>query len=103
MKPSAILGRLLFFHGDHQESGRYLKVSEDAASPDDAATQAVWRGTRARLLVAAGDARPATEMADSAVAIVSATRRITDASAASPSGVPSAGPSSEWYSRSMKR
>jgi tetratricopeptide (TPR) repeat protein len=70
---AAILGRLLFFHGDHEEAARYLKISEDAASPDDAATQAVWRGTRARLLVATGDGQSAMDLADSAVAIVSAT------------------------------
>jgi DNA-binding SARP family transcriptional activator len=70
---AAILGRLLFFHGDHEEAARYLKISKDAASPDDAATQAVWRGTRARLLVATGDGQSAMDLADSAVAIVSAT------------------------------
>lgn len=70
---AAILGRLMFFHGDHEESDKYLKISEDAASPDDVATQAVWRGTRARLLVIAGDGKPATDLASSAVAIVSAT------------------------------
>jgi ATP/maltotriose-dependent transcriptional regulator MalT len=70
---AAILGRLMFFHGDHEESDRHLKISEDAASPDDTATQAVWRGTRARLLVITGDRRSATNMADSAVEIISST------------------------------
>ncbi|HUA03447.1 MAG TPA: BTAD domain-containing putative transcriptional regulator [Solirubrobacteraceae bacterium] len=70
---AAILGRLLFVHGDHDESARFLKISEEAASPDDAATQAVWRGTRARLLATAGDGKSATDMADSAVAIISKT------------------------------
>ncbi len=70
---AAVLGRLLFFHGEHGESDRYLKISEDCSSPDDVAAQTVWRGTRARLLVTAGDPRQAEEVANSAVAIISAT------------------------------
>ena len=70
---AAMLGRLEFFAGDHDEADRYLRISEDASSPDDVAAQTVWRGTRARWLVAAGGAREAEELADSAVAIVSAT------------------------------
>ena len=62
----------MFFHGDHEESDKYPKISEDPASPDDVATQAVWRGTRARLLVIAGDGNR-DHLASSAVAIVSAT------------------------------
>jgi DNA-binding SARP family transcriptional activator/class 3 adenylate cyclase len=70
---AAMLGRLLFFAGDHDEADRYLRISEDASSPDDVAAQTVWRGTRARWLAVAGGAREAEELADSAVAIVAAT------------------------------
>lgn len=70
---AAMLGRLSFFAGDHDEADRYLRISEDSSSPDDVAAQTVWRGTRARWLVTAGSGREAEELADSAVAIVSAT------------------------------
>jgi DNA-binding SARP family transcriptional activator len=70
---AAVLARLLFFHGDHDECGRYLKITEESASPDDVSAQAVWRGTRARLVMTAGDARDAQALADSAVAAVSGT------------------------------
>jgi DNA-binding SARP family transcriptional activator len=70
---AAMLGRLLFFHGDYDESERYLQISEDCASPDDVAAQTFWRGTLARLLIAAGNPRRAQQLADRAVAIVSTT------------------------------
>ena len=70
---AAMLGRLEFFVGDHAEADRYLRISEEAASPDDVATQTVWRGTRARWLVAAGSGREAEELANSAVAILDST------------------------------
>ena len=70
---AAVLARLLFFTGDHDECGRYLKITEECASPDDVSAQAVWRGTRARLLMTVRDARDARRLADSAVAAVSAT------------------------------
>ncbi len=70
---AAILARLLFFHGDLNESDRYLTISKESASPDDVAAQTVWRGTRARWLMAAGNLQDAEDLADSAVAAVSAT------------------------------
>jgi DNA-binding SARP family transcriptional activator len=70
---AAMLGRVLFFTGDYDECDRYLTISETAASPDDLAAQTVWRGTRARWLLAAGDLQAAGDMADSAVAAVSTT------------------------------
>jgi DNA-binding SARP family transcriptional activator len=70
---AAMLGRLLFFHGDLGEADRYLKVSEHSASPDDVGAQAVWRGTRARLLIASGDQALAEKLAESAVQAASPT------------------------------
>ncbi|MBV9310653.1 MAG: AAA family ATPase [Solirubrobacterales bacterium] len=70
---AAVLGRLLFFDGDYDESDRYLKISEECASPDDVAAQTVWRGTRARLLTVAAELRDAKELAKSAVAAVTDT------------------------------
>jgi DNA-binding SARP family transcriptional activator len=70
---AAILGRLLFFHGAVPEAERYLKISEEFASSDDVGAQTVWRGTRARLLVTAGDQLSAKALADSAVDAASPT------------------------------
>jgi hypothetical protein len=68
-----MLGRLLFFHGALPEADRYLKISEEFASPDDVGAQTVWRGTRARLLVTAGDQLSAEKLANSAVDAASPT------------------------------
>ena len=70
---AAMLSRLLFFCGDYEQCGRYLAISEESASPDDAAAQAVWRGTRARLLAATGELSGARRLADSAVDALTAT------------------------------
>jgi hypothetical protein len=70
---AAMLGRLLFFHGALPEADRYLKISEEFASPDDVGAQTVWRGTRARLLVTAGDQLSAEKLANSAVDAASPT------------------------------
>jgi tetratricopeptide (TPR) repeat protein len=70
---AAMLGRLLFFHGDLREADLYLNVSEQSASPDDVGAQAVWRGTRARLLIASGDQALAEKLADTAVEAASPT------------------------------
>ena len=70
---AAMLGRLLFFHGDHDECDRYLKITEECDSPDDVGAETVWRGTRARLLMVGGGLQEARQLADSAVAAVSAT------------------------------
>lgn len=70
---AAILGRLLFFRGALPDAERYLKISEECASPDDVGAQTVWRGTRARLLITAGDQLSAEKLADSAVEAASPT------------------------------
>jgi hypothetical protein len=70
---AAMLGRLLFFHGALPEADRYLKISEECASSDDVGAQTVWRGTRARLLITAGDHLSAKTLADSAVDAASPT------------------------------
>jgi len=70
---AAMLSRLLFFCGDYDGCERYLTISAESASPDDAAAQAVWRGTRARLLAATGALAEARRLADSAVGALAAT------------------------------
>jgi hypothetical protein len=53
---AAFLARAVLAQGRHDEAERLTQVSEDIASDDDLFTQAMWRGTRAKLLARRGDA-----------------------------------------------
>jgi tetratricopeptide (TPR) repeat protein len=53
---AAFLARAVLAQGRYDEAERLTQVSEDATSDDDLVTQAMWRGTRARLLARRGDA-----------------------------------------------
>lgn len=66
---SALLARVHCAQGHFMEAERYCAVSAEASTPDDIVSQAVWRGTRARLLARAGDAGSAIELATTAVAL----------------------------------
>jgi hypothetical protein len=48
-------------------------MSEEAASSDDAVSQVLWRGTRAKLLARAGELEAARALADEAVRFADAT------------------------------
>jgi hypothetical protein len=63
---AALLARAELFGGDPVEAGRLTRVSEETAASDDIVSQALWRGTRARL-AAAEDAIAAEELAREAV------------------------------------
>ncbi|HEY6771632.1 MAG TPA: hypothetical protein VI035_04170, partial [Solirubrobacterales bacterium] len=52
---AAFLARAVLAQGRHDEAERLTQVSEDIASDDDLFTQAMWRGTRAKLLARRGD------------------------------------------------
>ncbi|HEX2506157.1 MAG TPA: AAA family ATPase [Gaiellaceae bacterium] len=52
---AAYLADALYAQGRLEEAERYTRVSEEAGTADDIATQVWWRLTRARLLAAAGD------------------------------------------------
>jgi class 3 adenylate cyclase/tetratricopeptide (TPR) repeat protein len=52
---AAFLARPLYELGRHEEAFAMTLASEEAASPDDIASQVVWRGTRAKLLARRGD------------------------------------------------
>jgi hypothetical protein len=52
---AAFLARAVFFRGRYDEAERLTRVSADSASDDDRITQAMWRGTRAKVLARRGD------------------------------------------------
>jgi class 3 adenylate cyclase/tetratricopeptide (TPR) repeat protein len=56
---AAFLARAVLAQGRDGEAARLTQVCEDLTSDDDAVTQAMWRGTRARLLARRDD--PAAE------------------------------------------
>ncbi|HET9323080.1 MAG TPA: adenylate/guanylate cyclase domain-containing protein [Gaiellaceae bacterium] len=49
---AAFLARAVLAQGRLDEAGRLSEVSEETASADDPITQAMWRGTRARVIAA---------------------------------------------------
>jgi class 3 adenylate cyclase/tetratricopeptide (TPR) repeat protein len=51
---AAFFGRAVFACGRYDEAERVLAVSAETASADDPITQAMWRGTRARVLAVTG-------------------------------------------------
>jgi tetratricopeptide (TPR) repeat protein len=67
---TALLARLLCAQQRWDEAELYTRLSEQAASRDDIVSQALWRGTRGRVLARAGDERAALELVDSACALV---------------------------------
>ena len=52
---AAFLARALLAQGRVDEAERLTRVSEEAASEDDIVTQAMWRGTEARVLAMRGE------------------------------------------------
>jgi class 3 adenylate cyclase/tetratricopeptide (TPR) repeat protein len=69
---AALLASPLYELGRDDEAFEMTRTSEEAASPDDIASQVVWRGTRAKLLARAGDAGGAA-VAQEAVDLVGET------------------------------
>jgi tetratricopeptide (TPR) repeat protein len=51
---AAFFARALFACGRYDEAGRVTEVSAETASNDDPITQAMWRGTRARVVAITG-------------------------------------------------
>src|SRR5262245_59419146 len=51
---AAFLARAVFALGQYDEAARVTEVSAEIASKDDPVTQAMWRGTRARVLAVTG-------------------------------------------------
>jgi ATP/maltotriose-dependent transcriptional regulator MalT len=70
---AGLAARAHYAHGSYDESARYCRMSEEAASSDDAVSQVLWRGTRAKLLARAGELETARALADEAVRFADAT------------------------------
>jgi DNA-binding SARP family transcriptional activator/tetratricopeptide (TPR) repeat protein len=70
---AALMARLLYAQGRPKECDEYCAISEHTTSDDDVVSQVLWRGTRAKTLARAGRGRAALGLADSAVAMASAT------------------------------
>jgi class 3 adenylate cyclase/tetratricopeptide (TPR) repeat protein len=66
---AAFLAKPLYELGRDDDAFEMTRASEEAASPDDIASQVIWRGTRAKLLARDGDAG-AVELARAAVELV---------------------------------
>jgi hypothetical protein len=69
---AALLARAELFSGQPEEAERLTRVSEETAAVDDIVSQAMWRGTRARLTAAEDDAS-AEQLARAAVALAEET------------------------------
>ena len=64
---AGLAARVHYAHASYDQSARYCRMSEEAASLDDAVSQVLWRGIRAKLLARAGEAEAARALADDAV------------------------------------
>ena len=64
---AGLAARVHYAHASYDQSARYCRLSEEAASLDDAVSQVLWRGTRAKLLARAGEPEAARALADDAV------------------------------------
>ena len=67
---AAFLAKPLYELGRHDEALEMTQASDDAASPDDIASQVIWRGTRAKILAHRGEAAAATELGNEAVELL---------------------------------
>ncbi len=65
---AAFLARAVFSQGRYAEAERLTRVSDEATSDDDMITQAMWRGTRAKVLATRSDV-DAERLARESVAI----------------------------------
>jgi tetratricopeptide (TPR) repeat protein len=64
---AGFLSHTLYAQGEYDESARFSRTCEQLAAPDDAASQMLWRRSRAKLLAREGNLRRAEELAREAV------------------------------------
>lgn len=64
---AALLARTLCARGRYVEAEHYTRVSEDAAGPNDVASQIMWRSTRGKVLAHRGELEAADLLASEAV------------------------------------
>jgi class 3 adenylate cyclase/predicted ATPase len=70
---AALLAQAVYGLGRYEEAGKLCAVSKDAAAREDVATQAMWRGVRARLLTREGRVDEAERLALEAVQLTEST------------------------------
>jgi predicted ATPase/class 3 adenylate cyclase len=75
---AGLLARALYAQGEYGESERFSRVCEDAAAPDDALSQMLWRRGRALLLARDGDLGRAETLAREAVSLGAETDFLND-------------------------
>src|SRR5262249_5799174 len=63
------LAHALYALGEYEEALQFSRLSEGAASPDDVASQMLWRSARAKLLARHGDLDRAETLAREAVVL----------------------------------
>jgi class 3 adenylate cyclase/tetratricopeptide (TPR) repeat protein len=66
----------LYEMGELDEAYRYSELSEEAGAEDDLATQLMWRGARAEILAAHGEASEALRLANESVEIAEKTEAL---------------------------
>jgi tetratricopeptide (TPR) repeat protein len=70
---AAFLAKPLYELGRYEDALEMTRASDAAASPDDIASQVIWRGTRAKILARQGDERQAASLAQEAVELLDGT------------------------------
>ncbi|MGZ4128933.1 MAG: ATP-binding protein [Actinomycetota bacterium] len=73
---AGFLGLALYETGALDEAYRYTELSYEAASPDDLASQLLWRAARAQVLASRGEADEALRFANEAVDIAEGTEAL---------------------------
>jgi predicted ATPase/class 3 adenylate cyclase len=75
---AGLLAEALYAQGEYAESARFSRECEEAAAPDDALSQMLWRRTRAKILAREGKLERAEALAREAVELATKTDVLND-------------------------
>ena len=75
---AAMLAQAVYAQDRHAEAAELCRASERIAAPEDVATQALWRGVRAKIRAHEGDLDEADALAHEAVRLVESTDLLND-------------------------
>jgi len=75
---AGLLAHALLAQGEYAESARFSRMCEDAAAPDDALSQMLWRRSRAKLAAYGRDLEQAEALAREAVELGATTDLLND-------------------------
>ncbi len=70
---TALLAQAVYAQGRLSEAGELCRRADEIAAPEDAMTQAIWRGVQAKILAREGRCEEAEALAREAVALVEPT------------------------------